>query len=659
MKIGKILGILVGVIVLLIGGLLAFLATIDVNKYKPIIAEEAKKATGRDLVIGGNMSLKVSLSPAVVVENVTFANMPGGSRPEMAKIKRFEAQVSLLPLLSGAIQVNKLVIVEPDILIETDKSGKGNWVMGPASAPEAKKEDSPAPKPESKGAAALPNVAVEEVRIEKALFVNRDGAAGTSMKVEIDHLVLKAKTLSSPLNIDLVGALDGKTFEVKGTTGPVTDLLAQKPWPLDIGAKAAFVLPVPVQIAGTLTMGDKIYAMDNLKLGLGKSALSGSAKVAMAGKPKATVRLSSDLIDLSEIAPASSDKNAMPPAKKAGDGRVFPADPLPLDGLKAADADAEIKIGKLILPSKLALDGINAKILLNNGRLETKPFALKLGGGDVATNLVLDASSGSSAALNLNVTGKQVVAGNIAKDMGNSDMFTGGPTDINIDLRGNGGSVRSLMAGLNGDIQIVMGQGRVNNTLINWGGGDILTQLMSSLNPASKKEDYTPISCGVVRFKVTDGMANAPKGIAFETDKLDVVGDGTANLKTEGLDFGIKPNVKEGLGVGVGNLAGMVRLTGTMASPSVGVDAAEAAKTALKTGAAVATGGLSVLGGALLDKTGATSSTSGPPCQVALGKGTPAKQEAAKPAASTAPAAKPSGNPVDSAKGALKGLFGR
>jgi uncharacterized protein involved in outer membrane biogenesis len=595
----------------------------------------------------------------VVVENVTFANMPGGSRAEMVKVKRFEAEVSLLPLLHKAVQVNRVVLQEPDILIETDKHGKGNWVMGPADAapapaPEAKQEAAPAPS------GGLPNVAVEEVRIEKAVFVNRDGVAGTSMKVDIDHLVLRAKSLASPLSIDLAGALDGKAFEVKGTTGPIADLLAQKPWPLDIGAKAAFVLPVPVQLAGTLTMGDKLYAIDNLKLGLGKSALTGSAKVAMAARPKAVVRLSSDLIDLSEIAPDSGKKAPAEPAKKSADGRVFPADPLPLDGLKAADADAEVKVGKLVLPNKLVLEGINAKVLLNNGRLETKPFALKLGGGDVATNLTLDASSGQTAALNLNVTGKQVVMGNIAKDMGNSDMFTGGPTDINVDLRGNGGSVRSLMAGLNGDIQVVMGQGRVNNTLINWGGGDILTQLMSNLNPMAKKEDYTPISCGVVRFVVRDGMANAPKGIALETNKLDIVGDGTANLKTEGLDFGIKPNVKEGLGVGVGNLAGMVRLSGTLGSPSVGVDAAEAAKTALKTGAAVATGGLSVLGGALLDKTGATSSSSGPPCQVALGKGTPAKQEAApaKSPAASAPAQKPA-TPVDSAKGALKGLFGR
>lgn len=665
MKLTKILGIAIGVILLLTGGLLAFLATIDVNQYKPMIALETKKVTGRDLVIGGNMSLKVSLSPAIVVEDVSFANMPGGSRPEMVKVKRFEAQVSLLPLLSGAVQVNRLVVIEPDILIETDKSGKGNWVMGPEGEPAPKKDEVPSAKPEAGGAAQLPNIAVEEVRIEKAVFVNRDGVAGSSKKVEIDHLVLKAKTLASPLNIDLAGAFDGKAFELKGVTGSVTDLLAQKPWPLDVGAKAAFALPVPVQIAGTLTMGDKTYAMDNLKLGLGKSALSGSVKVAMSGRPKATLRLSSEMIDLSELTPTASDKgassikNAAPPAQKAGDPRVFPADPLPLDGLKAADADAEIKIGKLILPSKLALDGINAKILLNNGRLETKPFALKLGGGDIAANLVLDAGAGSSAALNLNVVGKQVVAGNIARDMGNSDMFTGGPTDIAIDLKGNGGSVRSLMAGLNGDIQIVMGQGRVNNTGINWGGGNILTQLMSNLNPTSKKEDYTPISCGVVRFKVTNGMANAPKGIAIETDKLNVVGDGAANLKTEGLDFGIKPTVKEGLGVGVGNLASMVRLTGTMASPTVGVDAAEAAKTALKTGAAVASGGLTVLGGALLDKTGATSQASGSPCQVALGKGAPAKQETAKPASGPAPTTKPSGNSVDGAKGALKGLLGR
>ncbi|CAA6605239.1 conserved hypothetical protein [Rhodospirillaceae bacterium LM-1] len=654
MKLAKILGIVVGVIVLTIGGLLGYLSTIDVNKYKPMISEEVKKATGRDLVIGGNMALKVSLSPAVVVENVTFSNMAGGSRPEMVKIKRFEAQVSLLPLLSGAVQVNRLVIVEPDILIETDKRGKGNWEMGDVAAQSDKAP--PATPPEGK--AALPNIAVEEVRIEKATFVNRDGVKGEAMKVAIEQLVLRAKSLTSPLSIELAGSLDDKAFELKGTTGPIADLLAAKAWPMDLNAKAGFLLPVPIQLAGTLTMGDKTYAMDNLKLVLGKSALAGSAKVAMADRPRATVRLASDLIDLSEITPVSDKKSE--PAKKSADGRVFPADPLPLAGLKAADADAEIKIGKLILPNKLAFEGINAKVLLNNGRLETKPFALKLGGGDIVTNLVLDAGSGNSAGLNLNVVGKQVVAGTIAREMGQSDMFTGGPTDINIDLRGNGGSVRSLMAGLNGDIQIVMGQGRVNNTLINWGGGDILTQVFNAANPMAKKEDHTPISCGVVRFKVSDGMANAPKGIAVETDKLDIVGDGTANLKTEGLDFGIKPTVKEGLGIGVGNLASMVRLSGTFASPSVGVDAAEAAKTALKTGAAVATGGLSVLGGALLDKTGVTSAaSSGPPCQVALGKGTPAKSEpaASKPAAQSAPA-KDSG-PAGAVGGAIKGLFGR
>ncbi|TAN47804.1 MAG: hypothetical protein EPN26_13405, partial [Rhodospirillales bacterium] len=247
---------------------------------------------------------------------------------------------------------------------------------------------------------------------------------------------------------------------------------------------------------------------------------------------------------------------------------------------------------------------------------------------------------------------------NITREMGQSDMFTGGPTDIAVNLKGQGMSVRAIMAGLDGDIQIVMGEGRVNNTLINWGGGDILTQLMNNLNPMAKKEDYTPIACGVVRFKVQNGMAQAAKGIAVETNKLDVVGDGVANLKTEGLDFGIKPTVKEGLGVGMGNLASMVRLSGTMASPSVGVDAMEAAKTALSVGSAVATGGLSVLGGALLNKATGPA-MSGPPCQVALGKGTPAKAEpAAKPAASAPATAKPK-DPASAVGGALKGLFGR
>jgi uncharacterized protein involved in outer membrane biogenesis len=72
------------------------------------------------------IKLKISLRPALVVEGVRFQNAPWGSRPDMAQIKRFEVQVALLPLLSKNIEISRLILMEPDILVETDRAGKSN-----------------------------------------------------------------------------------------------------------------------------------------------------------------------------------------------------------------------------------------------------------------------------------------------------------------------------------------------------------------------------------------------------------------------------------------------------------------------------------------------------------------------------------------------------
>jgi hypothetical protein len=75
----------------------------------------------------------------------------------------------------------------------------------------------------------------------------------------------------------------------------------------------------------------------------------------------------------------------------------------------------------------------------------------------------------------------------------------------------------------------------------------------------------------------------------------------------------------------------LVRVTGTLASPSVGVDTLGSAKAALTVGSAVMTGGLSLLGQSLLSKTTADPH----PCQTALAGGTPPRT--APPAAQGTP----------------------
>src|SRR5258708_22178971 len=126
----KVLVIGGAVILGLLAAAFAYLATIDFDRYRPLLAEEVKAATGRDFVIGGRLDLKLSLTPTLAVTDLHLANAAGGSRPDMMTIERLEAQIALRPLLSGELLVTRLVLVGADILLATDAHGRGNWVFG-------------------------------------------------------------------------------------------------------------------------------------------------------------------------------------------------------------------------------------------------------------------------------------------------------------------------------------------------------------------------------------------------------------------------------------------------------------------------------------------------------------------------------------------------
>ena len=74
-----------GFIVALIIAVYVILSTYNFNSLKPQITKAAKEATGRELTLGGDIHLKIGLTPALVMENVSFQNAPWGSRPDMAK----------------------------------------------------------------------------------------------------------------------------------------------------------------------------------------------------------------------------------------------------------------------------------------------------------------------------------------------------------------------------------------------------------------------------------------------------------------------------------------------------------------------------------------------------------------------------------------------
>ncbi len=411
---------------------------------------------------------------------------------------------------------------------------------------------------------------------------------------------------------------------------------------------AAVPIKGPVRLVGQVRGSGNTWNLSDLSVTANRSDIKGALQIQWGKRPFISGQLASTTLIMDDFAAAASSdsrKNSgQKSVKSTRDGRIFSDQPLPLSSLKEADADLKLQVGKLLLDDR-QLNDVQLTVALKNGSLSVAPFRFGIAGGTLDGKVQLD-SSGKTPTMEISANGKGIELGKL-QDQG---PLSGGKSDLKVHLKGRGASVRAIMASLSGETVVSVGEGRLANRALNWAGGDLLLQVLSSINPLSKSENSTRMSCAAVRFVIRDGVATANNGIGMRTEKVDVVGSGTVNLRNEHLDLGIKPQARGGVGVSLSTpLAGLVRVNGTLAKPSMGIDTTGTLKTAASVGAGVATGGLSTLGGLLLDKVSGDSN----PCLTALGKGQATK---------STPSNKKKGNSTKKAspeENLLQSIFGK
>ncbi|MDP6708137.1 MAG: AsmA family protein [Alphaproteobacteria bacterium] len=583
----------------------ATLMSTDFNKYRGTIAAQVKAATGRDLVIAGDIELEFGLTSRLAVDDVRLANAPWGSRPEMLLIERLEAEVPLLSLASGELVVDRLVLVGADLLLETDEAGRGNWLFEAAGA---------APEP---GSPAVP--ALTDIRVEGASITYRDGARRHA--VRIDHLTGHADGMSAPLMLDLSGGVDRLPLKLVGQLGAIGSLDAAAPFPvslkltlgglamtveghiaeplegkgLDLAVKASAKdlaalsvlagrkLPElgPLEASLRLNDDDKGYVLNGLDAKLGTSDLAGDLRVALGPeRPRVDGTVASRLLDLDAIlavAPGGA------PAKKAKpDGRLFSAAQLPLSVLGALNGDIAYKAGQLRYAG-LTLGDVAVAARLKQGAIDLAPLTATLANGRLQIDAAVDgAKTPAPARLRLKLEGADLRQ--LLLTAADSDLLSG-RLDVSLDLVGSGGSVRQIMAGLGGRANMVVADGYIANQYVDL----IAADLLASLAPWSKDAKGAKLHCIVADLPIRSGLARA-KVLLLDTERMTVTGEGTVSLKSEKLDLKLKPKPKD---PSLFSLATPVLVGGTIAEPTAVPD-----PVALATGAAAAVAGNVLLPGA-------------------------------------------------------------
>lgn len=687
----RILKWVVAVVVLLIAGAVIAVLTVDVNRFKPQIVAAVETATGRKLDIAQDM--KVSLWPlGIGVKQVSFSNAAWGSRPQMATVGEFTAQVDLMALVGGQVKVDSLVLNDVDLLLEKDRQGRANWDFA-GQQPAQQQPQTPASSAAQSGGPVVPDI--ENVSLRNVRLAYRDAQTNSQNNVMLSELSVK-QAGGGLLAVKMVADVDGKAITADGTLGSFDDLMSNsRPWPVKLtltlpGAKAGIdgSIAQPMQAKGIalklnadvpdlskvaalagasapavpLTLqaevkdtGPQRYALNNLAAKVADSDLAGSGEVNLAGtKPSVRFDLTSNNMDVTQLMPKDSAgaKPAGGPAggssaggQKASDGRLFSNDPLPLDGLNAVDATGSYKAERLKAPMFEA-QGVALNLTLKDGVLNAKPAVANLANGSLNGDITVNAKS---KALSAKLDGKGVVLSDYLQKAGITDVVRrGGPTDLALDVTSNATSMRQLMAGLNGKMVLKVGEGELKEEYVR----AMLPRLADAVGALSRATAKTKLHCVVTGIDFKAGVAT-PKAMLAETGSLTATGDGNINLGTEQLNLRIVPSSRD---TGLAAALPPVMVRGSLADPSFVPDPAAVAKNLLGTAAGVAAlGPLALLSPAL--GSGGDDAVTACAKAVALAEGRPVPQSSG---GSQSQQQQPqSDNPVDNLRRGLGNLLGR
>lgn len=599
-------------------------ASYDYNTLKPEISRAFQDATGKELTLGGDISLKIGLTPTLVVRDVTIQNAPWGSQPELARIKRLEIKVRFFPLLAHRLDLIRVILIEPELLLETDTSGKSNLAI------DVPVKDRTAEKRTDTGGWGLSRITFEEMRIEKGriTYINHESKKSYTATVTV-FTAGSTGPFGGPIRIEGKVVYNGESFEITGTVGSLAAFADPAlAWPVSLklstgdavltldgsvndplarrGLRLYFTLKSndlsglrrlsglaklprlkgPLDISGRIIdTGKDAYSISDLKIMEGDNDLGGSVDLNLAGeRPTVKATLSARKLDLRRYIGKGPDA-----VKTSTDrGKIFPGEPLPFQALGKADVRVTLRASQVLLP-EVGLNDVNMGLTLKDEILDVNSLKAFLGKGSVDARLSVK-PQGKTVLLTSSVKLHKVDIAYLANIVKAASGVEGN-LDADIDVKARGSSVAGLMGSMTGKAVFLMGKGRMHQKFVDLLGSDLSSSVFRLVNPFDKEKPYAAINCFVGAFTMNNGLVRATT-LVLNTQYMVVVGDGTINLKTERLNLSLRPVPKEGigasaigkLGISASELTRPFKLGGTLARPRLAIDPT---RTAIALGAAI------------------------------------------------------------------------
>ncbi len=196
---------------------------IDLNRFKPQILEQVKKATGREANLE---SINLSILPwlGARLNGLELSNAEGFSKRPQIKLESIMVKVKFFPLIFKKVKIKEITILSPEILIEK-KGAQYNFYDLTRSSEEKPAEKQKEEKKEEKP--FLKEFSLDEFKlINGTIIYNEMDKGGTTRnRLSLDNLNLSIEDLSNTgtakLNFTtILNKEREQSISIKGTVGP-------------------------------------------------------------------------------------------------------------------------------------------------------------------------------------------------------------------------------------------------------------------------------------------------------------------------------------------------------------------------------------------------------------------------------------------------------
>jgi uncharacterized protein involved in outer membrane biogenesis len=577
--------------VLLLLLLVLFLALFQWNWLRGPIGSWASARYDREIELNGDLDVHLfSLTPSARVQGLRIGGPDWALEQDTLKVADLQASVRLGALLAGRIEMPRVIITRPEVVLIAAEDGRLSWVLEPD-----KTDDQGMKIP------LINHLVIRDGRLSldelkrdltlRATLSAREGSDG-----------------QAGFHLDGRGTMNGTPLRLEVRGGPFINIRRDRPYgfkaelsgvgstliadgsitrPFDLGQFTAalslqgrdmadlYLLTgittpntPPYRLSGTLKRDDTVFTFNDVSGRVGTSDLSGDLKVDKVGdRRRVDADLRSNLLDIDDL---SAVLGGTPRVTASGDtvttsgagAKLLPTAPLNVERLRVMDGTLRYRAAR-VKRNELDIRQVDLGADLKDGILKLDPVSFDFNRGSLNGTARINANRDTPyTTADFRLRGYPLESIVPARD--GAPVVTGSALG-RARLEGPGASVHDFAANSTGTLSLVVPQGRMRAAFAELLGINVTAGLGKLLSGDTGSSE---IRCAVADFTVRRGIATA-RTFVVDTTPVLARGAGTIDLGAETMNLRIDGETKQPRLI---RLWSPITLRGPLTAPAIGIE---------------------------------------------------------------------------------------